>query len=283
MLHRLLQALVILGAALAATPGRAADAVPLSSSEADLVHFAFASQLGSGIYSVDGRTLQIYRLPFSWRIAEPKDGRPGLRLRLPATIGLFDFEAGDLVEEGIPDQLDTLSIGLGVELDFPVGERWHIVPYGEAGRAWRVGDGDDYATYSASLHARAEYPMTSARWRLQAGLLWAGIEDLYGRRGDFARVEAGAESRWTLGFDIAGETADAGVYLVAEWYIDPPEEPVITRSLTSDASAQQFEVGVTLGTEPPARLWRIPLPRIGVAWRFGSDLSVFRIVFGSAF
>jgi hypothetical protein len=49
MPHRLLQALVVVGAALAATPTRAADAVALSSSEADLVHFAFASQLGSGL------------------------------------------------------------------------------------------------------------------------------------------------------------------------------------------------------------------------------------------
>nr|MCU0255963.1 hypothetical protein [Vicinamibacterales bacterium] len=218
MPHRPSQALVSLAAALAATPGLAADAAPLSSTEGNLVHFAFASQLGSGIYSINGRTLQIYRLPFSWRIAEPGEGRPGVRLRLPATLGLFDFEADDLIEEGLPDQFDSVSLGLGIELEFPLGERWAILPYAETGRAWQIGDGDDFTTYSASLHARGEYPAGSARLRLQAGALWAGIEDLAGRRGDFARLEAGAEWRWMLGFQIAGEAADAGAYLLVESY-----------------------------------------------------------------
>lgn len=283
MLHHPAQALVSLAAALAATPGLAAGATPLSSTEGNLVHFAFASQLGSGIYSIDGRTLQIYRLPFSWRVAEAREGRPGVRLRLPATLGLFDFETDDLIEEGLPDQFDSVSLGFGVEFEFPLGERWDLVPYVEAGRAWQVGDGDDFTTYSASLHARGEYLVGSARLRLQAGALWAGIENLVGRRGDFARIEAGAEWRWMLGFQIAGEAADAGAYLLAESYVDQPDEPVLMRSLPGEPSLQQFEVGITLGTEPPARIWRVPLPRVGVAWRFGGDLSVFRVVFGAAF
>ena len=39
----------------------------LSGDEQNVVNFAFATQLGSGVYSVSGRTLQIYRLPFSHR------------------------------------------------------------------------------------------------------------------------------------------------------------------------------------------------------------------------
>jgi hypothetical protein len=30
-------------------------------------------------------------------------------------------------------------------------------------------------------------------------------------------------------------------------------------------------------------VWGIPLPRVGVGYRFGSDLDVFRIVFGTPF
>jgi hypothetical protein len=286
MSHRLLGlscAVLATCAGAGAGSARAAEADVLSSNEVELVHFAFASQLGSGIYTLDGRTLQIYRLPFAWQVSEPRDGRPGLRFELPTTVGLFDFEPADLVEEGLPDQLDTLSLGLGVELDFPLGERWHLVPYAEVGRAWRVGEGTDYSTWSASLHGRAEYPVNDARLRLQAGVLWAGVEGLYGERADFARAEAGLEARWLLDFDVAGETADLGAYLLAEWYVNEAEEPVLVRSIGSESSPQQFELGLTFGTEPAARVWRIPLPRVGVAWRFGEDLSVFRLVFGSAF
>jgi hypothetical protein len=45
----------------------------------------------------------------------------------------------------------------------------------------------------------------------------------------------------------------------------------------------QYEVGITLGTSAPRRVWGIPLPRVGVGYRFGSDLDVFRIVFGTPF
>lgn len=280
---RLLLATLTSASCLAGAPADAAEAGALSSSEVDLVHFAFASQLGSGIYSVDGRTLQIYRLPFSWEVADPEGRRPGVRLRMPATIGLFDFEAADLVEDGLPDQFDSLSLGLGIELEFPLGERWALLPYAEAGRAWQTGDGTEYRTWSTSLHARAEYPAKSARLRLQAGAVWAGVADLYGAEGDFGRAEVGVEARWRLGFDLAGETADLGAYLLAERYFDQPDEPVLLRSVTAGASPQQFELGLTLGTDPPVRLWRIPLPRVGVAWRFGEQLSAFRVVFGAAF
>jgi hypothetical protein len=69
----------------------AAQPQPLTEGEAQLAHFAFASQLGSGVYSISGRTIQIYRLPVGWEVAEPEGRRPGLRLKLPLTIGLYDF------------------------------------------------------------------------------------------------------------------------------------------------------------------------------------------------
>jgi len=272
-----LAALVSYGSALAEAPAT------LSSNEVSLSHFAFAGQLGSGIYTLDGRTLQIYRLPLSWQLTEPRDGRPGARLKLPATVGLFDFEPGDLVEEGLPDQLDAMSLALGVELEFPLGDRWELLPYGEVGRAWNVGEGADYTTYSAALHARAEYALQRSRLRLRSGVLWAGVTSLYGQRGDFARAEAGVESRWPLGFRVAGETADVGAYLLAEWYFDQADEPVLLRLAGTQSSPQQFELGFTFGTHPTARLWRIPLPRLGVAWRLGDGLSVFRLVFGAPF
>jgi ribonuclease Z len=37
------------------------------------------------------------------------------------------------------------------------------------------------------------------------------------------------------------------------------------------------------GRTEPLRLWRIPLPRIGLGYRFGDDLSVYRLVFGTPF
>lgn len=269
--------------ALFAAPGRGL-AAELREAEADLVHFAFATQLGSGIYALNGRTLQIYRLPVSWRVSEPADGRPGVRLRLPVTVGLYDFEPRDMIDAGIPDQLDTLSVAGGVELDFDLGDDWHLLPYVEAGRAWEAASATDATLYSAALHLQREWERGDQLRRLSAGVVYAGV-DLDGSTGtaDLLKVEAGAESRRPLGFEMASEQADSGVYLLAEWYPDQPEQPVVRSAQTSSALPFQMELGVTLGTVEPVRVWGLPLPRVGLAWRFGEGLSVYRLVFGAPF
>jgi len=38
---------------------------------------------------------------------------------------------------------------------------------------------------------------------------------------------------------------------------------------------------MTFGSRGPMKLWKIPLPRIGVGYVFGHDLAVLRIVFGA--
>jgi len=260
----------------------AADPRPLSAGEAQLAHFAFASQLGSGVYSVSGRTLQIYRLPIGWQVAEPEGRRPGLRLKLPATIGLYDFEPRDVIDSGLPDQLDTLTAAFGVELDFPVG-KWHLLPYVEAGRAWDAGGDADASLYSASLHAQREWSREQHLWRFSTGVVYAGVAlDGAGNDADLLKVQAGFESRRLVGFDIAGEAAEGGAYLLTEWYADRAEETVV-RSTGAQGIPAQAEIGLTLGTRPVLRLWGLPLPRVGLAYRFGDGVSVYRLVFGSPF
>lgn len=255
----------------------------LRAAERDLVNFAFATQLGSGIYSLDGRTIQVYRLPFAWTLSEPRGSRPGVRFRFPATIGLYDFRLDDIVDDGIPTDLDTFSAAAGIELDFPLGRDWHVLPYVEAGRAWDFGGGTEATLYSAAVHARRDFEQGERRLRFNAGAVYAAV-DLAGAGGhsSLLKLETGIEARWPLGFQIAGSTLDGGPYGLVEWYADRPGEPV-ERSTQSSAIPVQMELGFTLGTRPAARLWGMPLPRVGLAFRFGEDLAVYRLVFGSPF
>ena len=45
----------------------------------------------------------------------------------------------------------------------------------------------------------------------------------------------------------------------------------------------QYEIGATLAIKKPSKFWNITNPRIGIGYRFGDDLSVFRLVIGSPF
>lgn len=50
-----------------------------------------------------------------------------------------------------------------------------------------------------------------------------------------------------------------------------------------DYATLQLEFGVTLGASGDRKVWGMPLPRIGVGYRIGDGLSVWRIVVGAAF
>ncbi len=260
-----------------------AEADALRQAERDLVNFAFATQLGSGIYTVNGRTVQIYRLPFSRQLSEVEEGRPGIRVTLPVTVGLFDFKLGDIVDEGIPTDLETLSAALGVELEFPLGESWRLLPYVEAGHAWDFHSDQDAVLYSVALHARRDLERQDQLVRFNAGAVYAAV-DLRGAGGHSSlfRLETGIESRWTSNRTFRGHQIDWGPYGVVEWYADRPEEPV-ERSSTSSAIPLQAEFGFTVGTRTRAKLWGVPVPRIGLGYRFGDGLSAYRLAFGAPF
>jgi hypothetical protein len=274
-------ALVVLGAWPA---GNAAATEPLSAAGVDVANFAYASQLGSGIYSLNGRTLQVYRVPLSWQLREPAAGRPGLRLRAPVTFGLIDFKPSDAIGTGLPDRLDTVSAALGVELEFPLDERWRVVPYLEAGRAFDLGGDTDAHVYAADVHAIREHEAGVRSHRFATGVTWAAVElDSNGGHGDFLRLDVAAEmttdSPWTVG----ERHVRIGGYGRIEWYADRPDEPVVRAQDAAPAEPLQVEVGVTFGLQPMPTIWGLPLPRAGLGWRAGRHLSVFRLVIGAPF
>src|SRR5512141_2038653 len=66
-------------------------AEPLSASEKTTFNYAFATQLGSGIYAISGRTLQVYRLPLSVTFRPEEEGsRKGWRFTFPVTLGFYN-------------------------------------------------------------------------------------------------------------------------------------------------------------------------------------------------
>ena len=110
-LRRVKRAALLLAVVIAVLPapeGALAQGA-LRASEEQLVNYAYATQLGSGVYNISGRTLQIYRLPFGYTFSQPSGKRPGVRLTMPLTIGFVDFEPRDVIDSGLPENLDTLS------------------------------------------------------------------------------------------------------------------------------------------------------------------------------
>lgn len=254
---------------------------PLSATEQAVLNFGFATQLGSGIYSLSGRTLQVYRLPFGYDVPAAERARVQWRLTLPVTIGFLDFEARDVIDTGLPQRLDTYSVVPGVEVDVAVTEQWHLEPFGEAGIARDVSSDVDQRVYSLGLRSRYDLQRGVVDWQGYGELVHTSVEDAeLDRTDDFVRLRLGGTARRPFSAQGTGRRPDYLVYAFAELYTDAPSGPAGEASTGDDL---QYEVGFTLGATETLRLWRIPLPRIGFGYRFGPELTVYRIVFGSPY
>ncbi len=229
--------------------------------------------------TVEGRSVQIYRIPIGFRLRDEADHRWGLKLMLPVSIGGTELRAatdvGDLVE-----RIETVTIYPGVELQLPVGDRWFLRPYAEVGVISAFGDRGSEEVYTAGMKWRVELGATRIRWRLGGEGTFSVGTSPSGQSIDFMEFAVGPEVSMPLGFEVGGRAADLAPYAIYRRF-SGLEIPIPDREPAS--LEEQVEVGVTFGTEPRHEVWGVPMPRFGVAYRFGDGLDTWRIVFGFPF
>ena len=218
--------------------------------------YAYAHEFGSGVYDFNGRNLQVYGLPLGWTAREPDDRGPGLRLRLPVTIGFRDFKAADVISTGLPDGVDSVSVVPGVELEFTAGEHWRFLPYVQAGATIADQSEVDTVLYGAGVRAERNFAADAFEGLYAGEAIYSGVDyngDL--PSDDFVRLRNSVEFRKGTGRSIAGREVEYGIFSVLDAYLDPPTGPVTGL----DVPQVQLEAGVVLGTRPGWRLWRVPI------------------------
>ncbi len=261
-----------------------AQAGPLRDAEQAESNFVFAHRLGSGVYELSGRTLQIYRLPLEWRLGAPTPTRPGLTLTLPVTAGFFDFRVPDVIETGLPSSISTLSVVPGLRWDYRLDEAWQVAPFVEAGLA--RDNGTDLEARVMTAGARAEW-RGETRWgegRYVAAFSYAYADPQQQPVDDFALLTHSLQLQRPLQARPRGHALQWLPYASLRWYADPPSTPLTANGLRGGTTARvQAEFGVTFGTVAPLKLGRVALPAVGIGYRFGENLSVFRVIIGQPF
>jgi hypothetical protein len=277
-----------LGLAIFTAPGGAPEAAdapaaaPVASSDVDITNYAFASELGSGIYEIDGRTIQVYQigLAFPLRPVKPHRLPPGIDLLIPVTFGFFNFQSTDLLHLDIPTHIGAVSLEPGVQLDYWMSDVWHLYPYAKAGTSFATSAQVNAVIYGFGL--RSDYTFEQLRgdglWR--AELAYAGVNYLANVPNDsFVRLRDGAELRRNVGWSLGSHAVQLAPYGILDIYLKPPSGP------QSGISTQtiQVQLGLMLGVNPMWQILGIPLPRIGIGYQFAGVVSGWRLVLGDPF
>lgn len=250
-----------------------------ASPDTRFANYAFASELGSGVYELGGRALQVYQLQPAYprRAAARQRGHPGLRFLFPRTVGFFNFKPEDLVHLRVPTHIGAVSLEPGAQLDYWLGENWHVYPYVKAGGTFASASTANAFIYGVGVRSdvRFELGEKPALWR--AELAHAGVHFQGALPNDhFTRLRNGREARHGFRARWRERQPEAGAYVLIDIYADAPSGPGSGIS----ARTVQLEAGLMFGVSPRWQVYGIPLPRLGIGYREAGVLSGWRLVIG---
>lgn len=246
--------------------------------------YAFASELGSGIYEINGRALQIYRLPFALQ-------HDGWRLTLPVTVGLLDFRSSDVLLLQLPSGIGSVSLMPGLEGDWDVASNWRLTPYGKAGFTKTSGRQSNVASFGVGL--RSDLLRPGATRNADGRVLPRAFEytfhqelnlavaDIRGAaRGDqFLRWRNGIEVDRDTGLSWYGRQLRFAPFALLDAYLEPPLSIITGRK----SDRWQGEVGFSLSLSPAPQLLGAAVPALGFSYRIAGELSGWHLAIGRPF
>ena len=260
-------------------------------SELHSVHWAYSSYFGTGWYNIDGqRNSYVLRMTPRWNYRESSiddDGSRtlGIYFKFPVTAGLNTFILDNPSDTLHPDNLASLSVTPGVDIEIPINQRWMLRPYASIGWGTIVDGSDSAWTYWTGIKSRFAFQSGKLNWALLNGIGYVGFTPDIGNSEDFWPLMIGLEFDYPLG----KKNADGDQYL---WYwhasyttFENDLELILDDPATKPIT-DQWELAIALGKKDERiKIWFMNFDRLGLGFRTSSngDLQGITFVFRSIF
>lgn len=216
------------------------------------------------IEDVEGRSIEIYRIPLSYEVRGLEDHPWGLRITFPVTLSSYRITALTDLDEFIAGA-EAVSIIPGVEFQLPVGRRWQLKPFAEVGIGSST-SGDTEALFGAGMKTRGAYSPGRSRVTLGGAAVYKQPATSRTEYDGYSRLEFGIDGQWPLGFSLGSRSARGGVYGIARRFFDLDLEQLDEQPIELK---RQYELGLSFSADPPVRLWKAEFPWFGLGYQFG--------------
>jgi hypothetical protein len=243
-----------------------------------LVHpFAFGD--AGGDPAIPGTDVYDLRIPMGFTLIKPDDEKWGLRLRLVAYAGIYDFTIEEAVDLDL--RFQSFAATPGVEFLVPVGGGWILKPFAEIGYGRDFDNALDFGVWSVGMRTIVTWPVKNFHlsFGTKVQYLSTFTSDI-AFDDDYGEIRLGFDARHPLPFTIGGNQGDISGYYIRRQYVDA----FIERDKGDPLEIRHTnEVGFTFGTTPKVKLWFFRLPRIGLGYRWGPNVRGVRLNFGFPF
>lgn len=247
--------------------------------ETDFHHFAFANYLGSGLYHASGQNTTVFNIPFSYDLIKNKTQK--ITARAPISMGFFNFSLDDLPNEGIPQNIGTMTLIPGILYEDKKTSQFTYQVYFDLGYGKNFSTGDQVGIYSSgissiiNLQAQHYDPVWVSRF------YFSGYQSLDSDINDsYSALQTGID----LGFgshnysSVLDVNIEPRLFAAGYLYFDRLKlvSPFQKHALLSNS----VEVGASLVFSKPI-LWDwMGINRISIGYRVGNDVTAWRLAFG---
>ena len=239
-------------------------------------HHAFSTYFGSGIYTSSGQELSVINLPFEY---EPEqDGRYKYRIRLPVSLGFYDYGFDEIGDIQLPDSVASLTLTSGIEFDHWVHDQLKLVPFLDIGISENLHQDERAVIYASGISTEYYFKAWDEQHTWLSRFQRAGYRtDSPGISDGFASLETGVDLVLPWRYSFFGKPMFASVYAMQYWYfIDLVFNP---ETVNPRNGSNSQELGMTFGFDNPINMQLFDLERIGLGLRYTNGLKVIRLLF----
>ncbi len=250
--------------------------------EIEPVHFAYANYLGSGVYRATGQDASLISMPFSYDLG--KKNKTSYSIRLPVSVGFFDFELADIPNLELPNEVGTLTFTPGLAFNYQFNQDWLIESYVDLGYGRNLTTDKGVTITSAGLSALYHFKLNEIDSIWANRVYYANYDgNGYDSQDSYAAIQTGIDSGFPLQYQLLGYRFQPRVFATVFWYFtevdflmprtrdfDVAENVTLTNSL---------ELGFTMKFEQTIGYDWAGIERLGLSYRYSKSFSAFRLLF----
>jgi len=282
---RLLNRLLLLFASLAVSHSALA-------ADAGNVHWAYSAYFGTGTYKLgDFASVAVVRPTPGWTFRESAiddDGNRtlGWRFRVPVSIGYHRFDFRNISEILDPDNVVTVSVIPGVEMDIPVTRRWLLRPLLYAGWGTVTDSSETAWSYWTGIKSRYTWNTGKLEWALLNAITYVGFNPDSDNTEGMVPIMMGFEWAYPFtNFKMDNDPLELSWHLAYTSFQNDLDLPPFLDPNT-ERVLDLWQVGVALGKQGRKfEFWKFKWDRIGLAFERGGggNLRGIKIYFSSVF
>lgn len=258
--------------------------LPSQAKDIEPVHYAYSNYLGSGVYHTTGQDVTLINLPFS--LILEREEATTYSLRLPISLGFFDFNFDDIPELDLPDGVGTFSFTPGIQVNYQYTENLVIESYFDLGYARNLTTNRNVFVHSGGISSLYSFTVNKYDSIWVNRIYYAGYNGYdYDANDLYAAVQFGIDTGLPVKYQLFGYTYQPRVFTTAFWYFTEVDFNIPIKSTYSAseknkiALSNSVEFGITMKFDKAIGYSWANIDTVGLSYRFSENINIVRILF----